>query len=915
MQYGQRVHVSSEWMCESTCCGAGGRKPSSSEAAERFEFVTAVSSLLLCLSQSVLCERVELDTGDMSEGQYGQSEDGGVHDSGPLPSYRHLHVRYTALRTAYRRLEAEVEASRAAQRRSECEAAAAAEERCSEQRVQQQLSDSVTRLQSDNGALRAREEQSRVRERQSREVQRALEADLATRRSECAVLQSQVDRQCGAVAAERARLIAVQWTEVSAQQRTIQSLTQTVDEMRDEVATRETEREQLLSEMQLLKDAVQILRAPCEQSAAHRAEAAAEGPVSAMQAATVGGTASAAAASSDRLFLSPLYVASPGIDATPSTSTCAALHFSALPALQSTASTEQSVVVLGSSLAWQLLHADVTSSPAADSDRSGAEQSTVHTDTATSAFELCPISSPHSSRRVASSVPPLSPFSADDFPPLPSSPSTARQLTPRSVWHKTVERTTSAQADIGGVAESRSNGTGNAINTRSLTGLRIDAESLHFTASDGQSTTAASAPPLAADESTHTCFSPSCLWCQRPAPPASILLPLTFDTPNEDRTSGSYVLSESLDSPSRAAVRRVLSSTPCSSCQLRACSTLLTPLSSSQRSLAVLDSEFRRVKRWTAQLQQHITTQQQQRQQHTNYQHTQHTLARPSCLPRHPATATLVSFHSQRSAISRRQRCNSDPHPTLLDQQQRTEASAMLSVAAASPAAPVSVSVQSLLVQLSLCESQLAAKELSVRAAAQHIDALQDKLSLLTDSIEQMEDAYNQQCQEQRSRAADELGRQRQAVSEEVQAAEERVASLAELCSSLRYQLDEARRESATQHSHHTQQRLEWEQRCSELEHSVAALEGEAERRAGQQRWLRAELDTVISALPQQRDQQADTVRVEQQCSEDDRSMEGRSTLLTDTTTECAASPPLLQLVELQLWEEMNELQLLVRCM
>jgi len=852
----------------------------------------------------------------------------------PSPSssrsaYKHLRVRYTALRTAYRRQEGELEAVRAAHSQSQAEARAASEDRKKEQRAVQQLMSQLAQLQEANTELRAREERWSAREQQLMAEQRAADLQLSQCKEECGRLQCELDQQYGAVTAERRRLVATvsrHLSDESAQQRTVHSLTQAVDDMRAEAASREAEREQLLSDMQLMRDAVQILQAQLQQAGAEsEAEKKAGGY-------TLDATREAAAALTGRLFLSPLHLHSPAIDSTPSTSTCAALHFSSPPLPRPVAPpVRRPTATQSSPLAEQLLHAHALSSPQpANSTVGCGEEFGSHTELLTSAPELLSSSSPLRSSPAAavpaSSVSPLSPFSVDEFPPLPSSPSTVLPTPRSSVWNSAAKRSRS----------------GVSLSAPPPAAVANIARSLHFSTGDDDSAPAASAKPTAAEESSHSCSS-ACSHCQHAAPPASIIAPLAFDTPVADRSAGRDPRDASLATPVTAALRLLPSSTPCSSCQLRTSSALLTPQSSSQRSLAVLDSEFRRVKRWTAQLQQQITKQQQRQREESKQEQQQPGLAKQALSsPRiAPASAALPSPHSRRPTVASRWRSNSEPHyyyapsaeritpsPAPTDRtlaaavgdsssrspppQQQPHSSSSLPVATLSPA-PVSVSVSSLLVQLSLCESELSLKNSSLQAATQHISALHDKLSVMADSIEQLEhsmDAHSQQWQQQRSEAADERERERRAASDELQAAERRVAELAERCAALQLRLDEASLEAVTQQGRYLQQSADWERRCAELLSAVAELQAAATAQAELNSSLRAELETATTALQQQH-KPNDTAQAEQQLLGEDERGSVEETV-ADVERSSADPAPLLQLVEQQLTDELIELHQLL---
>ena len=906
------------------------------------------------------------DTSSSRAGEHAALSHSHSHSHSPpsssLSAYKHLRVRYTALRRAYRRQEGDMEAVRAAHEQTRAEAQRAAEEKKKEQRAVQQLLGQIAQLQDDNEALRAREQQQREREQQLVADVRSVESQLVGCRAESARLQSELDRQCAAVAAERKRLVATvsrHLHEESAQQLAIQSISQTVNQLTDELAAREAEREQMTGEVQLLRDALQVAQTHFQQHAHRQHEAGDTGMAGADGTLTAPPTARPADQAG--LFLSPLHVASPCVSATPSTSTCAALSSSASP--RAVAASTSRAYVLSSPLAAQLLHADTMSSPRPDSAIGCDEESKPdsHNNTRTAVSHTRPSSSHASSPSAARlSVSPLSPFSADEFPPLPSSPSAVRHI-PHSVWNKPTERTAGKQHnrlsmkrdEHAMLLSTTSDCTPRSVSVPPSVGRSNIARSLHFTGIDDDSRATAHAPPTAAANRSHTC-SPPCSSCRQATPPASVLIPLTFATPGGAKTAGDGHREESLASPSAAvasAARQIApSATPRSTCQLRASSVLLTPISSSQRSFAVLDSEFRRVKRWTAQLQQQIT--QQQQQQRGLQQRTASKQDRPDICAdersrcRVPASATVPSLLSHRSTEPRK-RSNSEPHHSVprevtfdstlqtspafaaadttndsslsTPQPHQTNASFSASAATSSPASlPSSVSVSSLLVQLSLCESELAARGTSLRAATQHIAALHDKLSVMADSVEGLEasmEENSQQWKQHSAHAAEERDRERSALQADVQAARDRVAQLTSQCDSVQTQLDATVSQAASQHAQYVQQSVEWEQRRHELISRVAGLESRAQQEREQQRRLQAELDLSNAAL-RQREQSGSADK--QQCSEDDRKDRkdaAQIVSLVASTSEDAASPPLLQLVEQQLSDELTELQRLVRCM
>ena len=854
--------------------------------------------------------------------------------------------RYAALRLALRRQEGELERGRAERAELEAELRTAAEEWKKEQSAAQQLAAQLAQLHEDSERLRLAAEQCELRQRQTAAERRLVESQLADSQSQCGRLQSELEQQYGALHKARQQLLSATRRHLhdeSAQQQSVQRLTRAVDELREEAAGREAEREQLLSDMQRLRDAVQILQHTREQQE-QRVQ-----PPSATAHQT-NGTSTPSAAPTRPLFLSPLVVSSPSVDLTPSASTSHILHLSPEqqpPALHVAAALCGASVLI-SPLASQLLHADGLSSPQIEqSDWSSASQSSR------------PSSSPPRPTAVAvSSVSPLSPFSADDFPPLPSSP--AVLPAPRSVWEQASQRragqrdkhthtaprqnssapqpttapstSSTGSGDCGASSEEPPEGDQQLVRSLRFAGAVADeiASPLFIaptTPAPALSSTPAQ-PPLAAVGSAHSC-SLSCSSCQRHAPLSSILIPGTYDTPGGlERTllAGSSSFTDS-EQPSTA------SSAECSSCRLRATSALLTPVSSSQRSLAVLDSEFRRVKRWTAQLQQQITKQQQQQSERVV------TLRMPEAAstaisPREPLSAAVDSQPTRRTSVSRPRSSSEPSRSSLAPLQPSTRPPHRLTVTAAglidhsafaslhtpqpvlSPAppgsaplsVPASVSVSSLLVQLSLCESELTAKDASLQAAAQHIAALHDRLSGMADSIEQLEagmDEHNQRWQLQRSSAKEARGREKQAWAEEVQAAEERLTQAATQCAALHAELSEARGQAASQQTAHSAQRAEWASRCTDLQAVASELQAAVELHSEQRSRLRAELDTanaLIEQLRQAAKWQAERAEAET-CG---GALEGGS---TEDSCGDTASPPMLQLVEQQLWEEMSELQ------
>ena len=860
-----------------------------------------------------------------STDEMSDEEDRSSHNSSSR--YKHLRVRYSALRRAFRRQEAELDLLRAVQGQSHAEAQRTAEERRKEQRAMQQLMGQLAQLQEEHEAVRRREERWREREQQLLAEQRSVESQYGGCREESQRLQAELDRQYETVAAERRRLVATvsrHVQEESAQQRTIQSFAVAVDEMRAEMAGREVEREQLLHDAQTLRDAMQLLQAHVQQQAPLASTAA------------INDIATAAAARQpNQLFLSPLYVASPFLNSTPSTSTCAALRFS------SSASLPSSAPPVSSPLATQLLFAATPSSPQPNTGNSqGNDQLTAHAAAPLATSQPSLASSLRSSSHTASSVSPVSPFSVNDFPPLPSSPSAARP-SPRSVWG-TTERAAHKRGNNRAPLREASADTLSAPSHRASGAQRtakqsIISRSLHFstTDEDGMPTSQKlSAAAAAAGEPAHVC-SAACSSCHQTAPPAALILPLSFDSPAGNRTDSNSRREQRIASPVRAASAAAAaaastalqSSSPCSTCQLRACSALLTPVSSSQRSLAVLDSEFRRVKRWTAQLQHHIAQQQQQLQQPDM------SLAELRT-PRSPATADTRSLQSPHSTVSRR-RSSSEPHYAPSDALHPTGAHSHATpstrvtelrpaahvlphspqptdIATSTPLSPgrpsMAVSVSSLLVQLSLCESQLAAKESSLQAATQHIAALHDKLAVMADSVEQMEagiDELHQQAQQQRRQTAEERDRESRALSDRVRAAEDKVAEWAEQCRSVQAELDGTRSEVASQQSQAEQQRSDWEQRCNELVGAMSLLRAQAQMQSEMHDRLRAELETANAALAQHK--RADVMHDEKRSEEEDTRRQ-----VAMTGDSAAASAPLLQLVEQQLWEELTELQQLL---
>ena len=869
-------------------------------------------------------------------------DDGDIsHSVEHVSAYKRLLVRYTALRRAYRRQESELEALNAAHVQS-CSQALG--EREKEQRATQQLPrllDQLARVQCDYSQLAAREQQWSARGEQLLAERRAAESAAATCREQHSQLEAELERQSGAVQAERKRLIAAVSRHVrdeSAQQSAVQALTQTVESLTAEVASREAEREQLLIEAQRLRDAVQILQARQQQAPLESANNNASDKDSATD---------ALAAPPERLFLSPLQVASPCVDSTPSTSTCDALRFSAPPAVPRSAVAAVSRAGSSSSpLASQLLHATTAlPSPEHDAAFGSREGSSSRSGLRVSSHAD---SSSDLSAFTASCVAPISPFSATEFPPLPSSPA-AVPPTPPSVWNGTAQRIANIQTDralprqgaetVTTAARDAPNSRSSSGNSLVQAGLPSVARSLHFPTSDDDDSTSVPTQLLAvvdgaASDTTalNTCSPAGCSHCPQAAPPSSIL-PLTFDTPVGARfvvisKPESLALTAVADAPT--PVRMLPSSTPCSSCQLRACSALLTPITSSQRSLAVLDSEFRRVKRWTTQLQRSIA-------QHQQHQQPRRPSPTPPALTMYPNSATFHPRPSHRSAVTR-QRANSAPHPPPPDRfiamanshTKRTLAAnapntsplpnSHLLAAIVSPASaleplavavpePLAVSVSSLLVQLSLCESELEAKDSSLQAAALHIAALHDKLSVMADSVEQLEaevEHHKQHWLEQQqhtSRAAEETDRERRSWSQELQASAERGTASAEQCAALHSQLDEARCEAAQEHSRHVQRSAEWEQRCSALVHRVAALQAVAELHA-------AQLDSAQAALQQCK--QSDASLAERLCGIDNESDAGQAVQLIKSDTDSGSPPPLLHLVEQQFCDELSELKQLL---
>ena len=887
-------------------------------------------------------------------------------------AYKHLRVRYIALRKALRRQEGDIERIAAVHAQTVADAQSASEERKKEQRALQQLVGQIGQLQEDNTRLRRREEQWEEREQQHLVQQREVQSQLAACRDECGRTQAELDRQCESLASERRRLVATvsrHITDLNHQQRTVQALTQTVDELTAEIASREAEREELLSDMQALRDAVQILQAHTQQQHTHRHDTAASATAGrAKSLALTDGTPEPSTEAATMLFLSPLYVASPCIDSTPSTSTCDVLRFSSQQSAHSDSAAVSRAGGLSSPLDAQLLHADTiaslstTSSPRSNgsSGRAAVRLSTASTNTSsvtppsdsataasTSAASSVSASSSLSSLPTTSPMFPVSPFSAEDFPPLPSSPNTAPPVTRTSVWSgKRTQRPASQRNnDTVTVKQQQHNdataaatdaqvsgeeaGTIDSVDSIALSTARF----LHFhtvdeSAEDDTTADQKLPPSAAAAQVGHTCSS-TCSFCQQAAPPLSII-PNTFDTPAGDRrVSHHRHTGESRRSDEDALPSAVSSSSsPCSSCQLRVTSALLTPVSSSHRSLAVLDSEFRRVKRWTAQLQHQISKQQHQHRQDDNEQHSslEQTRAHSLASPATPTSATQPTLLSPPHPSQPRPRANSEPpHEadyTLYAATLSAAPSANLTMAvdaAAQPSSPLSsapphsVSVSSLLVQLSLCEAELRAKDIGLQAAVQHIAALHDKLSVMADSVEQLEASVDEQSQlhsEQRRRA-EETDTERQTLSAAVQAAEQHAAELVEQCAALQQQLDEVREQTACEQSQYSQHRAEWEQRCSALVSQVALLEASAQLHTEQHSRLLAELEAYEelkrASQVDTRDAKANKCSCADELADEQKELRVMNTGSTSHTADTA--PALLKLVEQQLWEEIRELQ------
>ena len=870
--------------------------------------------------------------------------------SSSLSAYRHLRLRYEALRKAHRRQEDEAERSRAALAQLEAEVRQAAEKRCKEQRAVQQLVGQIAQLQEACSEERRRRERGEVWEQQLTAERSAFESQLSACREDCGRLQSELERQSEALAAERRKLMATvsrHARDESAQQRSIQALAQTVDELRAEAAGREAKREQLLEEMQALRDALQLSQLPGQAGQRQRLLAAPD-PATAQDHDGLHSPVDPRKG----LYLSPVFVTSPSIVSTPS----AVASFVFPSARSSGAAAGHSKSALSSSpLDTQLSFCEPQSSHAAPHQRTATPRTNSSSTAQTSSESPTPSATSPLSASAVSSV--VSPFSSDDFPPLGSSPIAATPQ-PRSAWKNRRGRVKSAQRETRGqqprddesstTASLFTTGAASASTESSDTSTQLScaqstSRSLQFAALDDHSASDAdrSAPPAVAPN-TAIAASParsaSCAFCPHAAPPVEIIAPLTYSSPLADRT-------RELGGASATAAA-VVSSTPCSSCQLRASSALvLTPASSSQRSLAVLDSEFRRVKRWTTQLQQHISHQQRRQQQQ------QQPLVDASAkdvedapLNGHGSHALAASFTPLPSLTWERathRRSNSEPHRTahLFDapsmppsikyterkvaRYSPTRGPAPVQSSAVWPATPPpsfasptsrsllqSVSVSSLLVQLSLCDSELRAKATSLQAAGTHIAALHDKLSVMADSIEQMEQSADEQyqhAQQQHRRQAEEWEKERRSMREAARTAEQSRATLAEQCAALHSELREARSQAHSQHRELTQQSADMQRRCEALVGQLAALEARAELHAEQRRALCADVEAAAAQLAQHK-QRAESA--EQRNQDDLKEAETISEAVN--AAAIVASPPLLQLIEQQFVDEMTELEQII---
>ena len=402
-------------------------------------------------------------------------------------------------------------------------------------------------------------------------------------------------------------------------------------------------------------------------------------------------------------------------------------------------------------------------------------------------------------------------------------------------------------------------------------------------------------------------------------------------SPSRDSAHSCAGCGRSLASEVSAALPSALSSSSSLDPSSSAASVLpfaLTPRSSSQRSLAVLDSEFRRVRRWTEQMREEMRR--------------QPTPSTPTAgrARSHSDTADTPAALLSVGALQRRPRSLSSSSPSaVVALESPATSTAVLpsprcywpSVVSSSP-----LSTSALLLSLSVTREELALRCVALQSAYEHSRSVEDKMRSLMESyealelrMEHMEERHREELEDTQRRAQAELtDAQRAWVEERTEVRRSMEELQAELERSQQAMIDAAIRlhegqaETRTLQQQLHQQAEEAQERVEEAAREVAtALHRWQQRRLERLQVQGQEAISIVDSSaatdplqaqpPAQLDGGASLGSLAESLALSCDSLEKRLRQLSSLTAQPSADPPCStpREGETQLWSEMMELQ------
>ena len=696
-------------------------------------------------------------------GDDGEAIDPGMSSPYSASSYRRLRVRHAALRSVCGRLESEVDALTADKEAALTHAARLESERVADHRAMQLLLAQLADCQRDQAREQQRAAAADVERAALVERLRALQEERAEKAQEHAALQGELTVCSRALMEEKRRLLSSlsRFTlEQAAQQQRLQEMDRTLEDWARELQSREAEREELERTLQHCRDIIQQQGEQLQRAfrslhatpmTAHRTaddvDARLSSPTTAASAPALPPSLLSPASAIARVVESPL-VTTPGGP----TSASAVLPDSpsqsapidvAVDAEGSPSAVHASAAVRSLSLSPQ-----PTSSEALSQKPPSSGAVEVSAERRRDSARGSGAERKRKGRRMGGKKPTAQPLLSAGDPVTPQFPDVHQRPATTSASSDVVSALASPSPSpsllpVPPPAESvtAADDANAPTVVRSLTfpppPVKDVADTTALEAASAGERPLSPASPAASAPPEPMC--PSCLLTSSP-PPASLVIRFPTGTPAPAPRRPGGPTDPSAPGGACARCGCAVDASPSTAASTFSAA-LLTPQSSSQRSLAVLDSEFRRVKRWTEQLQREV----------------RHAVAATLRTPRAVlADGTPVASTTPRT----RPRSMSDSSPVTPFASSRTmrrpdsppAGTAVLllsSTASTSSAAPVTVA--SLLTSLSVCHEELRLRSAALESAHAHIESVEDKMRSLMESYEGLE--QQMEAAEERHRA------------------------------------------------------------------------------------------------------------------------------------------------------------------